>query len=104
MQLIRRYRGGRNVVTTLNDDPRNIGQSVSIRDQLTFCEPAAMKEIVILDARESQRVIRIAEVSDKALIRLQGDSGSFPSTPGHTRWPMHLGIGVEQQVVVGGNG
>src|SRR4029450_11920802 len=104
MQVIRSYGGSRHVVTTLNDDTRNVGQPTGIADQLTFPEPTAMEEVEILDACEGQRVARITEVSNQALIRLKGDSCSLPRAPGNAGRPMYGGIGVEQQGVIGGNG
>ena len=56
MQVIRGDRRSRDVVTTLDDDPGNPSQSAGVRDQLAFCEPAAVEEIVVLDARKAARI------------------------------------------------
>src|SRR5688572_17364593 len=104
MQFIGRNGRGRHVVTTLDDDTRNVGQPVGIGDQLTLRKPAPMEEVVVLDACESQRVRRIAELRNQAFVRLQGDGGSLPGAPGHTGRPVNGLIGIEEQLVIGGDG
>src|SRR5215207_2990221 len=104
MQLISRYGGCGDVVTPLHDDPWNVGQSASTRNQLTFGEPAAMKKVMILDAGESQREGRITEIGNQTLIRLKSDGGSLPGAPSDSGRPVHSGVGVKQQVVVSGDG
>src|SRR6476620_7366238 len=103
IQLIRGDCGSGNVVASLNDYRRNSGQSIDVGDQLTFSEPAAVEEIVVLDARESQGKCRIAEVGDHAFILLQSDGCSLPDAPCHAGRPVYSGIRIEQQVVVCGN-
>ena len=69
MQVVRGDRGSREVVTTFDDDPGNPSQSAGVRDQLAFCEPAAVEEIVVLDCAQGQRECRIAEVGNEFLVR-----------------------------------
>ena len=54
MQLVRGDCGSGDVIATLNDDRGNSGQPIDVGDQLTFSEPAAVEEVVVLDAREGQ--------------------------------------------------
>src|SRR5512132_654008 len=104
MQLVRGSRRCRDVISALHNDSGNASESAGVRDQLTFGEPPAMEEVMVLNARKSKCEYRIAEFCDQAVILLQRDGGSLPAAPGHACRLVHGRIPVEQQLVVGRNG
>lgn len=54
MQIPRTDRGADDIVPTLHDDGRNMGDRVDIAQQLGFVEETAVPEIVVLDLGERE--------------------------------------------------
>ncbi len=71
MQGVRRRHRAGQVVTTLHDHARNVRQPVGIGEQLTLSEPARIDEVVVLDAGEGNRELRVGECLDMLSGELQ---------------------------------
>ena len=73
---------GRDVVAALDDHAGNVLQAEGVADQLPLLEAALVDEIVVLDPREGERVMRVAELVAVALIGEERDRLAFPQAPG----------------------
>src|SRR5262245_59030189 len=79
-------RGAHDVEAALHDDGRDVPDLWYVVEELRFAlEPAAVDEVVALDAREFRREFRIAEAPDVVLVQFHVRQRSFPDGPGTRR-------------------
>ena len=96
-------RRARHVVAAMHDDAGNVLQPAGVADQLPVLEPAAMHEIVVLDAGEGDREILLAELAAGLGVGQQRDRLAFPQAPGARRLDLRLAVAAGQPLAVGGH-
>src|SRR3990170_1006535 len=91
------------VIASLHDDATDVFQHTGITDELAVIEPAAVHEVVVLDAGKGEREARFGESRDDIWPAKQGDGRRLPGRPGDRRRTVHHWVRIVQQPMVGGN-
>ena len=70
------------VVAAMHDHPGDVGDAVRVAQQLVLdLEEAAVDEVVVLDAGEGQRELRVFVAVDEVVVHVQEAGGAFPHAP-----------------------
>ena len=79
-------------------------RQAGVGDELVVAiEEAAVLEVVALDAREGEGVVRLAEGGDARRVGQERQRGALPHAPRPRRGELHLLVGAGEAAVVGGD-
>src|SRR5262245_27160982 len=83
----------RHVVAAVHDRAGDVLQLPGVTDELPFLEPSRMDEEVVLDAREGDGEVVLAEGRAQRRIGQQRDRFTFPDAPGAGAFELYCSVG-----------
>src|SRR5690606_14670621 len=72
------------VVAPVDADTRTVLELVRVTHELPFFQPARMHEVVVFDAGEGDRIVRVVELRGIIRIRQERDRLALPYAPGNS--------------------
>ena len=91
------------IVATLDDGAGDVGDARAIGPQLAGCQPGIMGEVVVLDAGEGQREVRIGKAGAIDRGGQQCGGAALPERPGLRGGEACRRVGTGEAAVVGGD-
>ncbi|MNT74257.1 hypothetical protein D3C72_2130640 [compost metagenome] len=103
MQRIGIAHRARHIVAAVHDDAGDVGQLIRIAQQLPVFQPAAVREVMILQPRKGQREMAVGVLGAVVGIGQQRDRLPFPHAPRARRFYLLVLVVAGQQLAVGGH-